>query len=189
MTLLFNTCIHLTVSYLEVGVIKFLIIILGLKFWKVGSRKLFAVKRGKKRSHDDSDLDPQDIPYLQDKLSSIDEKLTKILNVSPSFDLPLGFLSLLHDTFQCCICKGSPIIPPAIFAKCCRSILGCSDCVEKWYEGEQGRLKSCPLCRSDRAYADTTKMSGLDDLLTFIGRVNRVPVAPPLPHESELVDE
>ena len=52
--------------------------------------------------------------------------------------------------------------PPIIFAKCCKSILGCQPCVDRWYRGKEGQRKYCPQCRSERAYVETCKMNGLD---------------------------
>ena len=79
--------------------------------------------------------------------------------------MPLGLTTLLLDAFRCSICKGSPITPPVIFARCCKSIVGCQHCIDHWYRGDQGVSKKCPLCRGDRGFADTTIILGLDDLL------------------------
>jgi hypothetical protein len=55
-----------------------------------------------------------------------------------------------------------------IFAKCCKIVLGCQEHVDTWYRGEQGQMRTCPKCRSDRAYVETCKLNGLDDFLTGI---------------------
>ena len=34
--------------------------------------------------------------------------------------------------------------------------------------GEEGMARSCPLCRSERAYADTTPIKGMDEFLRAI---------------------
>lgn len=39
-------------------------------------------------------------------------------------------------------------------------------------------LKFCPLCRSDRGYADTVKMNGIEDLLEVVGQTLNVPAPP-----------
>ena len=41
-------------------------------------------------------------------------------------------------------------------------------CVNQWYEGTDGLLKSCPLCRADRGYADTMRLHGLDEVFTLV---------------------
>lgn len=139
----------------------------------MGSRKIFAIsteRRAKKRRCSDSGEDT----LISEKLSSLDVKLSKILQVAPYYSLPLGLLAQLNDTFKCSICKSSPIVPPAIFARCCKRILGCMECTDKWYIGEDGR-RDCPLCRSDRGYSDTSKILGLDDFLITIRELLQVP--------------
>ena len=146
---------------------------IGIRFWKVGSRKIFAIKddealpeakKVKISSADDSTNNA-----IEEKIDCIDFKLTKILDIAPN--LPIGLSSLIYETFKCSICHTSPIIPPAIFARCCRSIVGCQRCVDKWYRGEAGSEKKCPLCRGDRGYADTSQIVGLDNFLTEINSI------------------
>ncbi len=150
------------------------ILIAGIKFWKVGSRKIFAIStevpRAKKRRCSNADEDS----LLNEKLNSLNSKVSKILKVAPYYKIPLGLLAQLHDTFKCNICKSSPLIPPAIFARCCKRIFGCMECTDKWYIGEDGR-RDCPLCRSDRGYSDTSKILGLDDFLITIRDLLQVP--------------
>ena len=134
----------------------------------MGSRKLFAVLHHnqpppkKKRRYSSSD---EDSSALSDKLDAINYKLTKILEVTPQCKVPLGLSTQLCDSFRCNICKTTPLRPPAIFARCCKRILGCMECTDKWYKGEEGMIKDCPLCRGDRGYTDTSKILGLDDLI------------------------
>ena len=82
--------------------------------------------------------------------------------------LPLGIHKLLQDAFKCNICCSSPIKPPVIFSRCCKRLLGCQECVDRWFGGDDGVTRSCPLCRREQAYADTCILKGLDDLLTGI---------------------
>ena len=42
------------------------------------------------------------------------------------------------DAFTCKICKDSPIEPPIILYKCCKTIIGCESCINFWYSGEAG---------------------------------------------------
>ena len=140
---------------------------------------------GKKRKREVEEDDTA-IEDIKVKLISVESKLSQIMDVSPTLPLPLGFLSLLHDAFSCCICKGSPITPPAIFARCCRSIIGCKRCVDQWYKGDQGVEKRCPLCRGERGFADTSIVHGLDDFLVYLGKVAHH--VPPPPDEIPLLD-
>ena len=55
--------------------------------------------------------------------------------------------------------------PPVIFARCCKSLIGCSACADAWYGGEEGMVRTCPKCRSERAFADTMVFRGMDDLI------------------------
>ena len=36
-------------------------------------------------------------------------------------------------------------------------------CVNQWYEGTDGLLKTCPLC-----HADTMRLHGLDEVFTLV---------------------
>lgn len=138
------------------------VLFVGLRFWKVGSRKLFAIRGGKRRKRQlvDSDSDEEMSQILQ----SIDTKVAKSLDVTNKFQFPIGFSSLLNDTFMCKICR-TTITPPAIFGRCCRTIIGCQVCVDRWYRGDRGLEKKCPLCRGDRGFADTCQILGLDEFL------------------------
>ena len=155
----------------------------------MGSRKVFAISSvsdeppAKKSRHNPQGED------LGDKLDSIDFKLSKILAVAPHQKLPLGLTTVLLNTFECSICKRSPLRRPPIFARCCKKIVGCSECINLLYKGESGMLKSCPLCRSDRAYADTCKINGMEELLVIIREQLGMPEPsgelPELPLEDE----
>ena len=60
------------------------------------------------------------------------------------------------------------MVPPIIFAKCCKTLLGCQTCVDTWYRGEQGQARACPKCRGERAYVETCRIVGLDDFMVKI---------------------
>ena len=105
---------------------------------------------------------------LSNDIREMKESMSKVFRLTSSMLIPLGLRSLLYDTFKCSICQSTPMTPPIIFAKCCKNILGCQQCVDTWYRGEQGQSRTCPRCRSDRAYVETCKVNGLDDFLTGI---------------------
>ena len=168
----------------------------GLNFWKVPSRKVYAIPerdlmstekvkgKGKKRpiildSSEDSDfLDRCHPPTVKKpkvdsrqvlaEVQSLRQDIKSIMKLSRGMKLPAGLHSQLMETFQCQICHSSPITPPVIYSRCCKRILGCEACVEGWYSGEDGRSKCCPYCRSERAYSETTRLRGLDDFLSAI---------------------
>lgn len=161
----------------------------GLKFWKVGSLKIYAVLesqlervvkgKGRKQARicvSDSDSDNQApvskkiklLGELSLNIQGIRKDLSTIFTLTKGMKLPPGLHTLLYNTFKCNIWHSSPMTPPIIFTRCCKCILGCERCVDLWYSGEDGRTKSCPLCRSERAFTETIRIHGLDDFLNGI---------------------
>ena len=55
-----------------------------------------------------------------------------------------------------------------IVSKCCKTILGCESCVNRWFSGNDALTKDCPLCRSERGYTETMLVRGLDGFLQEI---------------------
>ena len=41
-------------------------------------------------------------------------------------------------------------------------------CVDEWYGGSDGQMKNCPNCSTERGYAETVRMAGMDDFLESI---------------------
>ncbi len=102
------------------------------------------------------------------ELSSLRESVEKVFSLTPNMKIPVGLQTILYETFKCAICQSTPIQPPIIFAKCCKSILGCERCVDTWYEGSSGQSRSCPKCRAERAFVETCRLNGMDDFLKTI---------------------
>ena len=106
------------------------------------------------------------------EISEIKGNLASVFKLSASMKnkLPLGLTRHLSETFKCQICSRVPMKPPIIYTRCCKRILGCQTCVDKWFRGddEESTRRSCPLCRGERAYAETSIIKGLDDLLVAI---------------------
>ena len=155
----------------------------GLKFWRVNSRKFYAVPeedllapcRKKSRSAvqtvDLTDESCNCTEAVRDLAHSVDlltKKVDRIFELTKDTAVPLGLRDLLDDHLKCKICHASPMTPPIIMAKCCRSIIGCESCVNRWYAGENTLTKLCPSCKAERGYAETLRLHGLDDLLTGI---------------------
>ena len=165
---------------------------IGLKFWKVGSRKLYAVKdsdlKERKRtsnvinisssSSDEELITPfakrkrtaefVKLSNISSELREVKDGIDKIFTVTNNMSVPIGLRSVLYDTFKCSICQSTPMVLPTIFAKCCKSIWGCQSCVDTWYRGGEGQTRTCPRCRSDRAYVETCRINGLDDFLMIV---------------------
>lgn len=161
------------------------LIFIGIKFWKVGSRKLFAVNghgHGSKRRESDYDSDSETStnPTVVGMLTLISSKVHKILEVSPNLPMPLGVMTVIKESFKCHICL-THIVPPPIFGRCCRRLIGCQSCVNEWYRGEAGITKQCPLCRGERGLADTTPILGLDEFFAMSKQLLGPPPTPNVP--------
>lgn len=152
----------------------------GLKFWKCGSRKLYAVEltdvvagsggsggSRNKRQRDDSDNVQQSVEECLNEVKMLRSEVKDVLSVTKSSKLPVGLKVLLINSFKCGICQDI-IHPPIIYSRCCQALLGCEACVDRWYGGDEGRRRSCPLCRRERGFTETGRIRGLDDFLTGI---------------------
>ena len=159
--------------------------VIDLSFWKTPSRKLYAINsRQKKRSlpplvSDDSDDDfiyPRSVKKgkgnknMAKKVDEIHGMLKDIMTVNKDTPLPLGLQKVLHDTFKCSICQQT-VRPPVIITKCCRSLLGCSECVNTWYSGEDALTKQCPRCRAERGYNETMVLLGQESFLDVVQKL------------------
>lgn len=147
----------------------------GGTFWKRPARKLYAIPEGdlhqarsvsknKKRKFagttitldddTDDDFDLREPAVEKSKcccnreLQEIHQKLDSVLSLTPESKVPLG-LKMMLQAFMCFICREFPIKPPVIFSKCCRSIIGCEHCINRWYSGEDVTTKMCPKCRAE----------------------------------------
>ena len=119
----------------------------GLKFWKVGSRKIFGVKQKRKRqlesanssSSDDGQKGPPEkspkirpLVYtdIDKSIKNLTARVNDIFEVQSTLKVPLSMRKLFLDHFKCLICHNI-MKPPIIFAKCCKRLLGCETCVEE----------------------------------------------------------
>ena len=128
----------------------------GLRFWKVNSRKFSTTeedlqapthKRSKRM-----DVGVDELEAIREDLGSLNDKIDKIFAVTK--DVQPGSKLFLSDALRCKIYLDSPAKPLIILAKCCKSILGCQQCVDGWYE-DGGLTKSCPACRSLHGLTET----------------------------------
>jgi hypothetical protein len=114
---------------------------IGLKFWKCGSRKIYAVREPETKRAitipSDSSDDESDIPLVKRRKEGIDgiardiktlkSDVASLFEVSRRTRVPMGLKKMLIDTFRCTICQSTPMTPPIIFSKCCKSIIGCKN--------------------------------------------------------------
>ena len=92
------------------------------------------------------------LSLTREDVQALHEDMKCLFSIDRRMKIPIALYWKLADTFQCNIhvCRLAPITPPVIFARCCKSIVGCQGCVE-WYRGDTGMTKSCPLCGTERA--------------------------------------
>lgn len=95
------------------------------------------------------------------KIYLLQAKVTRVLDVSNRMPLPLRFHSLLNQAFKCSVCLLN-ITPPVIVRKCCKRIIGCQVCTDRWYGGEDRMMKRCPLCHEEKGYVDTMILLGVE---------------------------
>ena len=164
----------------------------GLKFWNVPSQKIYAVQaielqlpsKGKgplrrkslagssEESENDFEVTPaqkkmKDVSgttVVIEEIRQLKSEVQSVLKITKNLKYPPGLYLIINNAFSCKICLGI-INPPVIFARCCKNILGCETCVDNLYGGENGTVKRCPLCRSERAFSETCRINGLDDFL------------------------
>ena len=103
---------------------------------------------------------------MMDKLGDVQKKMADMFTLTRESPIPMGLKKLLYDSFKCKICLSTPMTPPIIFMKCCKSIVGCEACINQWFDGPDPFSKSCPTCNSHRAFSETVRLHGMDDLLT-----------------------
>ena len=151
----------------------------GLRFWKVNSRTFFAVPdedlaapTNKRRRtqiqmtcsgrEGGADLE-ESVKAMWDELGALASKMEKLFSFTKDTRVPPGIRMLLTDALKCKICFQAPVEPPIILAMCCKSILGCQECVDEWY-ADGGLNKSCPARRSPRGLSETMILLGLNEL-------------------------
>jgi hypothetical protein len=105
---------------------------------------------------------------ISSEFREVKVSINKIFTITNNMSVPIGLRNVLYDTFKCSICQSTPMVPQIILAECCKSILGCQSCVDARYRGAEGQTHTCPRCRSDRAYVETCRITGLDDFLTAV---------------------
>lgn len=120
----------------------------------------------KKRKEEFMQIIKSDIQSIKADVEEI-----KSLTKDPDTKLPLGFQNEIFGAFKCCICHVVPIRPPLIIAKCCKSIIGCEQCINEWYGGEDGMTKTCPLCRADRAFTETMRLNGVEGFIKTLSEI------------------
>ena len=128
---------------------------------------------------DESDLRPHSRvkidrwTKLMDKVKAIRNNIDDIKSSTRNSktNFPLRLQRIIWDVFKCSICHGSLLQPPAIIVKYCKDIVGCEECVNTWYNGENAITKMCSLCRAERRYANTMHLNGLDGFINTVSNI------------------
>jgi hypothetical protein len=116
----------------------------GLAFWKAPRINIWAVLKQSLRGNSqqlhyagtldsDDEFEPRNkrihliekMNVLTDEVSGLKEIVSDIMKLTKDSEIPLGLKKTVGDTFKCKICHTSPIKPPIIISKCCKSLLGC----------------------------------------------------------------
>ena len=92
----------------------------------------------KKRQCGGSGASSSNFATIKDEIHAIRQDMQCFHQIDKRMKIPTSLYRALSDTFKCKICQRAPIIPPVIFARCCKSILGCRGCIDTWYKGEDG---------------------------------------------------
>jgi len=108
------------------------------------------------------------LEMILDEMVNINETLGDAMSLTKLTKIPLGLKHMMRDTFEWHICHCVPIVPPGIVTKCCKTILGCSTCVNSWYSGQEALTKTCPSCQAERGYSVIMLLWGLDNFLKEI---------------------
>ena len=109
-------------------------------------------------------------------------------HITQNMKIPPGLLRQLRESFQCYICR-STIVPPVIFARCYKRTIGGQTCIDQWYQGAEGSSQSCPICKFERAFTETTVLRGFDDFLQAITPlVRNCDMPQPEDHEQDSSD-
>ena len=156
------------------------------KFWKVPSRKFYAISQTPRKrseptdSSSDDDFEPTRkkkkktasqlnvlLTAMKSEVGFLRADMKKLYKIDRFTQVSPALYEQLSESFKCAICRNL-ITPHVIFGRCCKSIIGCQECTDTWYRGEDGMAKSCPRCGIPRALPDTMRLHGLDDFLQSV---------------------
>ena len=164
-------------------------------FWKVGSRKIYAVSedniaevrnhfeecnssaefqqissKRRKKQYQEEPLETvvMAVDNLREEVAVMKETIDMYRKLCFKHKFSLAFIKSLEDAFECCICKTTPARRPLISCQSCNTIVGCNICVNKWYSGVDGIEKPCPKCREPRGLAKSCQLKGFDGLISNI---------------------
>ena len=104
----------------------------------------------------------ENLSELKHTVADVQKNIKDLLLVNEKMTITVGLHRSLGD-----ICKNL-MKPPLIYSKCCKSVIGCEDCINKWYSGNEALTKVCPLCGSARGYNETAQIMGFNEFIADI---------------------
>lgn len=126
--------------------------------------------RSSKKEKGKGKLLPRGVETILKSVEEMKSTVGEIMEVTKHSRLPLGVKKAILECFKCIICLNLAR-SPIVITKCCKSILGCSSCVNTLYSGADALTKACPLCRTERGYNDTMVLNGLDSFLSTVSKI------------------
>ena len=152
-------------------------------FWRVGSRKVFAVESqqvvsrkepgpsiSKKQKTSKYDHEGMCGNEVKKEFQEIKEELKKYRELAIKHQFSSSFLSAIDEAFKCVICKRSPSMLPLIGCSSCSSLVGCEACVIDWFGNDVS--KTCPRSRTPRGLRKSFVLKGFNDLIARINVLN-----------------
>jgi hypothetical protein len=170
----------------------------GSTFWKVGSRKIYAVNENDVELHrqgfEENFSSSSPLPKRRKtslpangkhyeevmenvvtELSEVKEQLEEYKKLAFRHKFSLSFLQALEQTFACSICKAVPPRLPLVACQSCATLVGCQRCTDTWYSGHLGLAKQCPKCRAPRGLSNSFILKGFDTFIEQIAEMMKEP--------------
>ncbi|XP_071494340.1 uncharacterized protein [Diadema antillarum] len=88
--------------------------------------------------------------------------------VSVMLPCSLADMRHLQDSLSCVICKDG--IEKPVASACCKSLLGCTACLDEWWSTST----QCPKCRADNAKDAAINLCGLDNTFKLLKPITKM---------------
>lgn len=154
--------------------ILYLYIRIRIQFWKVGRRKFFAVRESNLRpsqprknkntvSLDSDSSDNMFMPFPKRSNCKQPSESVQLLTEMQGIRKEIGQLFEVNKQLPI---SQSMTVPPVIYVRCCKSLIGCQWCTDQWETGLM--QQACPKCHAEWAYAEMCVFKGINDFLLAI---------------------
>ncbi|XP_060729279.1 uncharacterized protein LOC132847758 [Tachysurus vachellii] len=151
----------------------------GSSYWKQSSRRFFAIKDvfaemgrrrkrrklGQAKRHEESELleirdKIEEVLLASEGLPAVSAKLRELSKHSEGLTEQQS--EILKTSFRCNVCRG--VMNSPMLARCCRSLVGCRECVNAILQEGQG----CVKCRSPITEESLVAVAGLSEVFNII---------------------